>query len=253
MRKKRILAVLMAVLMIVTLLPSMAFAAEAGELGGKLKVKGLPAVGTVLSADYSKVTPEGVTDDDVIFSWSRQTGEKELTQVGTEKTYTVTQEDLGYVLVLDITPAEKSGFTGKLQAKTREVTATQEEAQAAADKKAQEEQDTEAQLEGSEDVQQTEDDSTEEDDTQNPEQTEEMQIYTQSELQPDGTEKTTDKTEDVQETEAPENAENTDDVENAQQELSYEAVASVEGQENPVCDLELSGQKPEIMNLRQCL
>ena len=220
MRKKRILAVLMAVLMIVTLLPSMAFAAEAGELGGKLKVKGLPAVGTVLSADYSKVTPEGVTDDDVIFSWSRQTGEKELTQVGTEKTYTVTQEDLGYVLVLDITPAEKSGFTGKLQAKTREVTATQEEAQAAADKKAQEEQDTEAQLEGSEDVQQTE----------------EMPIYTQSELQPDGTEKTTDKTEDVQETEAPENAENTDDVENAQQELSYEAVASVEGQENPVCD-----------------
>lgn len=230
MRKKRILAVLMAVLMIVTLLPSMAFAAEVGELGGKLKVKGLPAVGTVLSADYSKVTPEGVTDDDVIFSWSRQTGEKEFTQVGTEKTYTVTQEDLGYVLVLDITPAEKSGFTGKLQAKTREVTATQEEAQAAADKKAQEEQDTEAQLEGSEE------DAESEDDTQNPEQTEEMPIYTQSELQPDGTEKTTDKTEDVQETEAPENAENTDDVENAQQELSYEAVASVEGQENPVCD-----------------
>ena len=225
MRKKRILAVLMAVLMIVTLLPSMAFAAEAGELGGKLKVKGLPAVGPVLSADYSKVTPEGVTDDDVIFSWSRQTGEKELTQVGTEKTYTVTQDDLGYVLVLDITPAEKSGFTGKLQAKTLEVTATQEEAQ----------------LEGSEEDAESEDvRQTEEDDTQNPEQTEEMQIYTQSELQPDGTEKTTDKTtdktEDVQETEAPEDAENTDDVENAQQELSYEAVASVEGQENPVCD-----------------
>ena len=226
MRKKRILAVLMAVLMIVTLLPSMAFAAEAGELGGKLKVKGLPAVGTVLSADYSKVTPEGVTDDDVIFSWSRQTGEKELTQVGTEKTYTVTQDDLGYVLVLDITPAETSGFTGKLQAKTLEVAATQEEAQAAADKKAQEEQDTEAQLEGSEEDAESED----------VQQTEEMQIYTQSELQPDGTEKTTDKTEDVQETEAPEDAENTDDVENAQQELSYEAVASVEGQENPVCD-----------------
>lgn len=226
MRKKRILAVLMAVLMIVTLLPSMAFAAEAGELGGKLKVKGLPAVGTVLSADYSKVTPEGVTDDDVIFSWSRQTGEKELTQVGTEKTYTVTQDDLGYVLVLDITPAETSGFTGKLQAKTLEVAATQEEAQAATDKKAQEEQNTEAQLEGSEEDAESED----------VQQTEEMQIYTQSELQPDGTEKTTDKTEDVQETEAPEDAENTDDVENAQQELSYEAVASVEGQENPVCD-----------------
>lgn len=229
MRKKRILAVLMAVLMIVTLLPSMAFAAEVGELGGKLKVKGLPAVGTVLSADYSKVTPEGVTDDDVIFSWSRQTGEKELTQVGTGKTYTVTQEDLGYVLVLDITPAEKSGLTGKLQAKTLEVTATQEEVQAAADKKAQEEQDTEAQLEGSEE-------DAESEDVEDVQQTEEMQIYTQSELQPDGTEKTTDRTEDVQETEAPEDTENTDDVENAQQELSYEAAASVEGQENPVCD-----------------
>lgn len=72
-----------------------------GELGGKLKIKGLAAVGTVLSADYSKVTPEGVTDADVTFSWSRQTGEKELTPVGTEKNYTVTQDDLGYKLVLE--------------------------------------------------------------------------------------------------------------------------------------------------------
>ena len=69
---------------------------------------------------------------------------------------------------------------GNSRPRLGEVTATQEEAQAAADKKAQEEQDTEAQLEGSEEdaesedaenVQQTEDDSTEEDDTQNPEQT----------------------------------------------------------------------------------
>ena len=133
MERKKFLAVVMAVLMALTLLPSMVFAAESpsGELGGKLKIKGLAAVGTVLSADYSKVTPEGVTDADVTFSWSRQTGEKELTPVGTEKNYTVTQDDLGYKLVLDIAAPEGSTLTGKLTAKTAEVAATEEEAKAA--------------------------------------------------------------------------------------------------------------------------
>ena len=133
MERKKFLAVVMAVLMALTLLPSMVFAAESpsGELGGKLKIKGLAAVGTVLSADYSKVTPEGVTDADVTFSWSRQTGEKELTPVGTEKNYTVTQDDLGYKLVLDIAAPEGSTLTGKLTAKTVEVAATEEEAKAA--------------------------------------------------------------------------------------------------------------------------
>lgn len=140
MKKKRFLAVVMAVLMALTLIPSMVFAAEpSGELGGKLKVKGLAAVGTALTADYTKVTPEGVTDTDVSFLWSRQTNEKELVELGTEKTYTVTEEDLGYLLVLEVSALEGSGLTGKLTAKTLEVTATEEEAKLLAEQHKQKE------------------------------------------------------------------------------------------------------------------
>ena len=111
MERKRFLAVVMTVMMVISMIPSMVFAAApSGELGGKLKIKGLAAVGVVLSADYAKVTPEEVTDEDFTFSWSRQTGEKELTQVGTEKTYTITQDDLGCRLVLDLTPVDGSGL-----------------------------------------------------------------------------------------------------------------------------------------------
>ena len=55
MKKSRVLAVVMAVLMMVTLLPSMVFAtaAPSGTLDGKLKVKGTLAIGSTLSADYS--------------------------------------------------------------------------------------------------------------------------------------------------------------------------------------------------------
>ncbi len=131
MERKRFLAVVMTVMMVISMIPSMVFAAApSGELGGKLKIKGLAAVGVALSADYAKVTPEEVTDEDFTFSWSRQTGEKELTQVGTEKTYTITQDDLGCRLVLDLTPVDGSGLTGTLTAKTLEVAATEEEAKA---------------------------------------------------------------------------------------------------------------------------
>ena len=83
MKKNRVLAVIMAVLMMVTLLPSMVFAAAApqGALDGKLKIKGTIAVGVTLSADYSKVKPEGITDDYVSFSWSLKDGDL-LTEVG---------------------------------------------------------------------------------------------------------------------------------------------------------------------------
>lgn len=129
MGKKRILAIVMAVLMIITLLPSMVFAsAPSGELDGKLKIKGLAAVGTKLSADYTKVKPEGITDDYVSFQWCRQESETVLTEVGTEKDYTVTEEDLGYVIVLKITGREDMGITGTLLVKTPQTAATEEEA-----------------------------------------------------------------------------------------------------------------------------
>ena len=112
MERKRFLAVVMTVMMVISMIPSMVFAAApSGELGGKLKIKGLAAVGVVLSADYAKVTPEEVTDEDFTFSWSRQTGEKELTQVGTEKTYTITQDDLTKVSrQLDVSMGDMMGM-----------------------------------------------------------------------------------------------------------------------------------------------
>ena len=130
MRKSRILAVLMAVFMVISMLPSVAFAAAevpAGTLDGKLKIKGSVAVGITLSADYTKVKPEGLTDDDVTFSWSRKDGET-LTEVGTDKTYKVAQEDLGYPLVLKITGQAEKGFSGDLSVTTAQVAATEEEA-----------------------------------------------------------------------------------------------------------------------------
>ena len=88
MRPRKIIAMVMTFLMMLSLLPSLVFAAAApeGELGGQLKIKGTAAVGSELSADYEKVTPEGLTDDYVTFSWSRKVGDQ-LTEVGTEKTY----------------------------------------------------------------------------------------------------------------------------------------------------------------------
>ena len=282
MERRRFLAIVMTVMMVISLIPSMVFAAApSGELGGKLKVKGLAAVGATVSADYSKVTPEGVTDEDFTFSWSRQTGEKELTQIGTEKTYTITQEDLGYKLELDITPIDGSGLTGTLTAKTLEVAATEDEAKALTEQnpdeteKAQlaettdeaennqdsenqttdetqtdenqnvensqndEVQETEGQLDetqtayDNESAQQTDDsqenasdqtynetDSTEgTDDSQ-------MKIYTEEQLQ-------VDENGNVQTDKTDENAEDTAGKDSKE---AYEAVASVEDSEDPVCD-----------------
>ena len=246
MERKRFLAVVMTVMMVISMIPSMVFAAApSGELGGKLKIKGLAAVGVVVSADYAKVTPEEVTDEDFTFSWSRQTGEKELTQVGTEKTYTITQDDLGCRLVLDLTPVDGSGLTGTLTAKTLEVAATEEEAKAEDTQQAETADGTEnAQLEetadnaeGSQDSENQDTDRTEdvqqdagneqEDGSQNtegqPEETTEgnddsqMKIYTEDQLQ-------VDENGNVQ----------TDGSEKDQK--TYEATATVEDSEDQICD-----------------
>ena len=129
MRPRKFIAMVMTFLMMLSLLPSMVFAAAApaGELGGKLKIKGKAAVGTELSADYSKATPEGLTDEYVSFSWSRKVGD-EITEVGTEKTYKLTEEDLGNKIELKVTGLTEMGVTGELKAHTVEIVATPEEA-----------------------------------------------------------------------------------------------------------------------------
>ena len=139
MKKSRVLAVAMAVLMMVTLLPSMVFAtaAPSGTLDGKLKVKGTLAIGSTLSADYSKVKPEGITDDNVSFSWSLKDGDL-LTEVGTDKTYKIDEKDLGLPIVLKITGKEETGVSGELTVTTQEVSETEEEAKALAEKKKEE-------------------------------------------------------------------------------------------------------------------
>lgn len=139
MKKSRVLAVVMAVLMMVTLLPSMVFATAvpSGTLDGKLKVKGTLAIGSTLSADYSKVKPEGITDDNVSFSWSLKDGDL-LTEVGTDKTYKIAEKDLGLPIVLKITGKEETGVSGELTVTTQEVSETEEEAKALAEKKKEE-------------------------------------------------------------------------------------------------------------------
>ena len=139
MKKSRVLAVVMAVLMMVTLLPSMVFATAvpSGTLDGKLKVKGTLAIGSTLSADYSKVKPEGITDDNVSFSWSLKDGDL-LTEVGTDKTYKIDEKDLGLPIVLNITGKEETGVSGELTVTTQEVSETEEEAKALAEKKKEE-------------------------------------------------------------------------------------------------------------------
>ena len=129
MRPRKFIAMVMTFLMMLSLLPSMVFAAAApaGELGGKLKIKGKAAVGTELSADYSKAAPEGLTDEYVSFSWSRKVGD-EITEVGTEKTYKLTEEDLGNKIELKVTGLAEMGVTGELKAHTVEIVATPEEA-----------------------------------------------------------------------------------------------------------------------------
>lgn len=131
MRKERILAVIMSVLMALSMLPITVFAAETTALNGKLKIQGIVAEGKTLSADFKNVDTEGMTEDDVTYLWSRKTlddeaaesaGETpELKELGQEKTYTVTKEDIGSKIVLTITGKEENGYSGTLTVTSDEV------------------------------------------------------------------------------------------------------------------------------------
>lgn len=125
MRKERILAVIMSVLLALSMIPATVFAAEIPALDGKLKIQGTAAEGRTLGAEFKEVKPEGVTEDDVAYLWERKTvedeeiekaGEKpELKELGKDKTYTVTQDDIGSKIVLTVTGKEENGYTGSLK------------------------------------------------------------------------------------------------------------------------------------------
>ncbi|MDO4308222.1 MAG: choice-of-anchor D domain-containing protein [Eubacteriales bacterium] len=140
MRKSRILAVFMSVLMMISMLPAVVFAAApAGNLEGELKIKGAAAVDVTLKADYKKVKPEGMTDDYVSFLWQRKVSDSDsLVDLGKEKTYKVTSEDVGYKIVLTITGLEDKGITGTLKATSDVVTEAAAQEQEPAEAESQE-------------------------------------------------------------------------------------------------------------------
>lgn len=235
MKKSRVLAVVMAVLMMVTLLPSMVFAtaAPSGTLDGKLKVKGTLAIGSTLSADYSKVKPEGITDDNVSFSWSLKDGDL-LTEVGTDKTYKIAEKDLGLPIVLKITGKEETGVSGELTVTTQEVSETEEEAKALAEKKKEEakaagedpdaeESEASADSESSENTSDTEAGTSEEPDSAQPEET----------------------TEPAEETGSADVQENTDTQDSTD---VQESADTQEPAENPVIEVNGNGEQSESQN-----
>ena len=132
MRKERILAVIMSVLLILSMIPVTVFAAETTVLDGKLKMQGTAAEGKTLSVDFKSVKPEGITEEDVTYCWERKTSENEagekpeLKTLGKEKSYTVTKEDVGSKIVLTVTGKEEKGYSGSLTVVSDTVTAAQQ-------------------------------------------------------------------------------------------------------------------------------
>lgn len=124
MKKSGVLSIIMSVFLILSMLPSMVFAAELTALDGTLKVKGTAEVGTELSANFENVLPAGLGNDSVSFLWERKISDDEKTELSREKTYKPVEEDVGYVIVLTITGLEKMGYTGSLTAKTEAVAAS---------------------------------------------------------------------------------------------------------------------------------
>lgn len=139
MSRRRFLAIIMSVFMILSLLPATVFAETSKALDGQLKIQGLAAAGTVLSADLKGIKTEGVTEDSVSYEWFRKTpedekkeqqGEKpELKQLGKEKTYTIVKDDVDSKIVLTIIGLEDKGFSGSLTATTATVAETVEAAE----------------------------------------------------------------------------------------------------------------------------
>lgn len=229
MNRRRILAVIMSVFMMLSLLPVAVFAdTTAVVLDGQLKIQGSAAAGITLSADMQGIKNEGITEDSVSYQWFRKTsedekkeqqGEKtELKSLGKEKTYTVTKEDIDSKIVLTITGLEDKGFSGSLTAVTETVTEAAPTPETKSDEAGSEsvdgipaatndsesqepEQDTQENEEipeSEQNTQETQDDGTSEPD-QDAQDTEEMeQSEYQEELFPaEGPENTADDTEDA--------------------------------------------------------
>lgn len=225
MRRERILAVIMSVLLALSMIPVTVFAAETTALDGKLNIQGSAAEGRTLSAEFKEVKPEGVTEDDVTYLWQRKTTEDEaaektgqkpeLKELSKEKTYVVTQDDVGSKIVLTITGKEENGYSGSLKATSDTVT----DAQTAADQetKAAEEKADAADENAENSEEQTSEENTEKvaEDAQDKSEAESTED-TQDKSEAESTESTqdqtdTESTEGTQETQQPNSSEDTDE------------------------------------------
>lgn len=123
MKKRRIIAMLMTVVLILTFLPAVTFAAAEGgqqTLGGELKIKGFPAVGNKLEADLTAVTPAGLTKDKLTYAWTKQEGGQTKT-LGTADSYTLAATDQDAVIKLTVTAKAEAGLAGQLAKETGKV------------------------------------------------------------------------------------------------------------------------------------
>ena len=78
MNRRRFLAIIMSVFMILSLLPVSVFAeTTAVTLDGQLKIQGTVAAGTTLKADMQGIKNEGITEDSVSYQWFRKTSDDE--------------------------------------------------------------------------------------------------------------------------------------------------------------------------------
>ena len=73
MNRRRFLAIIMSVFMILSLLPVTVFAeTTAAVLDGQLKIQGTAVAGTTLKADMQGIKNEGITEDSVSYQWFRK-------------------------------------------------------------------------------------------------------------------------------------------------------------------------------------
>lgn len=122
---KKLAAVFMALVMVISLLPSYVSATglttPQGPLGGKLKIAGTAAVDNTLRADFSEVTPAGLDESKgyLTYLWTKVTDDKKVKELSREESYTLKEDDLGDVITLTV---EGTGaVTGKLSVSTDKV------------------------------------------------------------------------------------------------------------------------------------
>ena len=114
---KKFMALCLVALMVISVLPASIFAAAepaSGKLEGTLSIKGSLRDGEVLSADLSKVKPEGIAQDQLKYEWFRIGTDGKSKSVGTGVSYTLKTEDVGSSFQLTVSGKEGASVAGSL-------------------------------------------------------------------------------------------------------------------------------------------